>query len=102
MKLLQSKQGLKFVMIYILLLIVATAFAFFMITYNPSKSEFVGVYMLILTLPWGIFLTLILDYFNMIDSISVSIKIVLLLICSIPNAFILYFIGSNIEKKKFK
>lgn len=96
MKLPKSKKGIQFVAVYILLLIAAFIFAFFMITHNPSKSEFVGVYILILTLPWSLLGGILLDYLGLLS----SVKFLDTIIYAIINSIILYFIGANIEKNR--
>jgi len=90
----KSKLGIIFVKIYAILVIVAFLFLILMI----KKTAFAGLYLGLLTLPWSIFLSRLLDFYGM--HVPVIIIIVLFIFCAIPNALILYCIGVKFEKLK--
>ena len=92
----KSKLGIIFVQIYAVLVIVAFLFLILMI----KKTAFAGLYLGLLTLPWSIFLSRLLDSYGIQDSIPIIIKIILFIFCALPNALILYYIGTKIERKK--
>lgn len=70
-----------FIAIYYALVLAASAFLYFKVTYQPEKSEFAGVYLMVITLPWSILLVPISVFIK-----STLLKIILLILCSIPNA----------------
>lgn len=80
--------GIIFVTGYYILVIAAFSFAYFVITYQPGKSEFVGVYPVVVTLPWSLLLAPVLVFIK-----STSLKMLILIICSIPTAIFLHKIG---------
>jgi hypothetical protein len=92
----KSKLGLIFVSAYIILLIAASAFLIVVHLLYPDKSEFAGVYILILTLPWSIAVVTPLNNAGVINSIL--ILLVVFIICAIPNVFLSYWRGNKIEK----
>lgn len=99
-KIKNTKLGVVIVSIYLTLVIMALVYFIVMITLYTMEAEFSGLYIVILTLPWSIIVVLLLDNFRMIDSITLTTKVLLFLGCAIPNAFILYWIGSKINVTK--
>jgi len=89
-----SKFGVFIVGVYIVLVIIALSFLIIMHTNYPEKSEFAGVYIIVLTFPWsfGILKTLG-AHVN-----SIALFIFLFMGCAIVNAVILYWFGNKIEK----
>jgi hypothetical protein len=79
-----------FIAVYYIFVAAAFGFAYFMLTYRTANSEFVGVYPMLVTLPWSIALTPILIFIN-----SIPIKLLLMLLCTIPNAMFLHKMGKN-------
>ena len=49
----KTKFGLSIVAIYMTLVIAALMFTVVMVTKYPGKSEFAGVYIMVLTFPWS-------------------------------------------------
>ena len=92
----KSKLGIIFVQIYAILVIVAFLFLILMI----KKTAFAGVYLVLLTLPWSIFLSRLLDFYGIQDSVPIIVKLVLFIFFALPNALILYCIGVKFEKLK--
>lgn len=89
-----SKFGLFIASVYIVLVIIALLFLIIMHTYHPEKSEFAGVYIIILTFPWSFAILKPLGaYVN-----SITLLISLFIGCAIVNAVILYWFGNKIEK----
>lgn len=77
-----------FVRLYLIAMFAALIFALLI----ASSSPFAGVYLVILTLPWSYILVAGLDFFGIQDTVPVLLKILLLAICSIINAYFLYYI----------
>ncbi len=88
-----SKVGLFFVSIYLLLAIYAIGYIIYRINFTPVNSEFAGLGIIILTLPWSILLLKAIE-------IPESITIYLLILSGLAllNAFIIYMIGHGLEK----
>ena len=97
-----SRLGLIISLIYILLVVGALSFAYFVITRTPGKSEFVGIYIVILTLPWSIFSTILLDFLRIQDAVSLSTKFWISIGEAIINVLVLYFVGKKIEDHRQK
>jgi hypothetical protein len=91
----KSKLGIIFVAIYITLAVTALTFLVVMLTKYPEKSEFAGVYIGVLTLPWSIISTN-LARTKIVNSITGLI--LMFAFFSIINTFILYWFGKKIGK----
>lgn len=94
-----SKVGLVLMMLYILLVVAAFAYSFIMIQYYPSNSEFSGVYITALTLPWSLLGILMLI---VLSTVSVDFSFgskVILIIGALLNMIIIYKVAIKIEKK---
>lgn len=91
--------GFFFAAAYLLIVTVAFLFVLFMMMFNPSKSEFSGLYLIITTLPWSLFLTQLLDRVGMQDSIPILLKLMLLMLFGVLNAIFLYLFGSCLDRK---
>lgn len=83
---------------YITLVLPALIFLVFMLISDTAGSELAGVYLVILTLPWSIFLTIALDFLHIQDSLPIAIKMLMLVFFAFVNAFIIYFVGARMEK----
>jgi hypothetical protein len=87
----KSKLGLLMVVIYLILLTLAARLL--LISY-PFK--FSGLYLVALTFPWSILISMVLDSMELLDVISVQVKTGLLLIGSVPNIIFIYLIFAKI------
>lgn len=83
---------------YMVLVLPALIFLVFMLIFHTDKSEFAGVYLVILALPWSIFLTIALDFLHIQDSLPIAIKMLILIFFTFVNAFIIYFVGTKMEE----
>ncbi len=83
---------------YMVLVLPALIFLIFMLISHTAESEFAGVYLVILTLPWSIFLTIILDTLHIQDSTPIAIKMLILIFFAFVNTFIIYFVGTRMEE----
>ncbi len=81
-----------------LLVIAALIFLVSMLTFDRIHSEFAGLYLITLTLPWSILETMLLDYLHIQDSVPIVIKIISLIVFGVINALIIYRIGKVIER----
>lgn len=88
-----SKVGLFFVSIYIMLAIYALGYIIYRINFTPVNSEFAGLGMIILTLPWSLLLLKAIEIPE-----SIAIYLLILSGLAILNAFIIYLIGHGLEK----
>lgn len=90
------KLGIIFATVYTILVIAALIFAYIMVTYYTEKSEFAGLYIGLLTLPWSLALFKSFDLAGV--RFATNINILILIFFAILNAFLLYKIGKKIEK----
>ncbi len=95
---LRSKAGLSIVKSYLLLVLAALVFTLIAL----KKTAFAGLYLLLLTLPWSILSTKLMDGLHIQDSVPIVIKIGISILESFLNAGILYVIGAIIEKTKME
>lgn len=88
-----SKVGLFFVSIYLMLAVYAIGYLAYRLSFTPLHSEFAGLGIIILTLPWSILLLKAIE-------IPESIPVYLLILSGLAvlNASILYMIGYGLEK----
>jgi len=93
MKIPKSKIGLIAVMIYLLSFFAAIRYE---ITYPLEK--FNGLFLVALTFPWSIIVTVLLDFLDIIDSLSGTAKTLILAPGAIPNIMFLYWIWAAIEQ----
>lgn len=91
MKAAKSKAGFIFLGVYLAPTLAAFSFAFYIIAFHPVKSEFVGVYPVIMTLPWSILGLSLMGDSTMGDSTIVGI--IILVAGSFVNSWIFYRIG---------
>ncbi len=102
MKKLQSKSGAIFAGIYLCVSAVALGFMLYLLIFDPAHSEFSGLYLVILTLPWSGLSVRIIDYFGIMDTFGLVIPLSTLLLCVTINTVILYWIGRGIDGLKTK
>jgi hypothetical protein len=81
-----------FVAVYYIFVAAAFGFAYFMLTYRTANSEFVGVYPIVVTLPWSLLLAPALIFIK-----SATLKLVILFLCAIPTAIFLNKLGRQFE-----
>ncbi len=54
-----------FAVTYLILSLSAWVFALITIMVTPNKSEFAGIYVVVLTIPWSFITVAVLDYFRL-------------------------------------
>src|SRR5574340_816687 len=94
-----SKKGITLAGIYAGIFISLLVFFFVL---NPQRSEFAGVYFILMTLPWSIalvVLTTVLDSSGHPDAIPFSVNIILLTLAAALNALFIYKLASDTERK---
>lgn len=94
-----SKMGLRLVIPYILLVLVAFAYASIMQMSYPGKSEFSGVYITVLTFPWSLLSTLLLVLLALLGvDFSLGAKIIIM-IGALLNILIIYKVGRKLSSQ---
>jgi len=96
MKAQKSRIGMALAAIYILLVLIVAIVVYTTAQSQPAGSEFMGVYLLLVTLPWSILIYTLFDFMGM--KVTTRIDIVLLIFFTITNALMLYIIGTKWSK----
>jgi hypothetical protein len=68
---------------------------------RPAGGEFLGLYFIVLTIPWSLILvviTIISDTSGHPDAMPFSVTLILLIIFAIINARLIYKVGALIEE----
>ena len=91
---LKSKTGIVLAGIYLALVALAALYIVYRINFAPVNSEFCGLPLLLLTLPWSMMIFSWLDPY-LSDSLVVTLSV--LIFCGLLNAAVIYLTGSGIE-----
>lgn len=83
---------------YLLLVLIAFSVVIFMVIFYTRESKFLGIYLIVLAFPWTLPSTGLLDFISHIAGSKMAISFLLLFICTLLNAAILYFIGLIVDK----
>jgi hypothetical protein len=83
---------------YLLLVLIVFSIIIFMTIFYLRESKFLVVYLILLAFPWTFPSTGLLNFITLIAGGKISIIFLLLFVCSLLNAAILYFIGLIIDK----
>lgn len=95
MKLLRSRTGRILALLYLSLFGIVLLFVVSIIVFDPSHSEFVGIYLLFVTIPWSLF-------YSKLMTTSPYINIIIHIAEALQNGIILYVIGALIDKGQGK
>lgn len=95
-----SKIGRKLVKIYSAFVFVSLFYVSFMLIFATTRAEFAGIYLFVLTLPWSLAMTILLDYFRIQDMVPIILKFVLFVLFAAVNASFIYYIGAMFDKTK--
>ena len=82
-----SKRGAIFTVPYLLPTLAAFSFAFYLLIFDTSHSEFAGIYPMLMTLPWSILLVFVISFLN-VD--SAPLAMLGLILGAVLNTTILY------------
>lgn len=93
----RSRTGTLLAGIYLLASAAALAFMLYVRISDPMHSEFSGLFLVILTLPWSLLSVLLIDSIGIMDTFGLIAPLVALLFCVAINAGILYWVGRGID-----
>ena len=99
MKIEARRRALKAVGIYLVLVVIA----FVIYLYLYKKTALAGLYLIILTFPWSILATTILEFLGLLNKLSVQLIILTSIFYALINSIILYYIvtrSNNKDRKK--
>lgn len=88
---LKSKTGLAMAGTYLALVLIAALYALYRLNFAPADSEFSGLPLILLTLPWSM---MIFSWLGTYVPNSLTATFSILLFSGLLNTTILYFIGA--------
>ena len=91
---------------YLVIFILCTVYALYMVVYHPAGSEFAGLPAIIVTLPWSVITTIVMgitglaQYYDNVASrpiMNVLMPALILLPSALLNAWLLYKLGKALK-----
>jgi hypothetical protein len=92
MKIIRSQMGLMVAILYVVLVIMSVSFLL-----EHRADKFGGLFLVALTFPWSIILSVMTSLLGASDSLSLNKSVLIMSIGAIPNVIFLYYIYSKIE-----